>query len=301
MVGLPQVARRAAAAGLLALPAGCAAAQKVSHVAQASYTDAKQAVGLEAAPQPATQIICQWNRRLAPLPDPTRDGEQSAGIVGKVFLMAADNSPAAAAGDLSVVVYDETPGRPPRTPEMWHYDHKTLARLRTTDERFGPCYAVFLPWPADWKGDVTQVKLLARYQGGPDAPDLWAAEVKMAIDTSAPGTPIWTETGTALPAPTGGSGRAGFDTRGVPDPQRMIQQMKTNGPTPVPPATLPPLGGPPVGQFAPGSGEVARPPAGASGAWAGPKPAGSFPDFSKAAPTPPGGVQPIILPRRDGQ
>lgn len=287
MVSLPQVARRAAAAGLLALPVGCAAAQKVTHVAQSSYTDAKQAVGLEAAPPPATQIICQWNRRLAALPDPTRDGEQAAGIVGQVFLMAADNSPANAAGDLSIVAYDETPGRPPRTPEMWHYDVKTLARMRTSDERFGPCYAVYLPWPADWKSDVTGVKLLARYQGGPDAPDLWAAEVKLAIDFSAPGTPVWTETGT--PVTTGGPGRPALDTRSVPDPKRMLRQMQTGGPLE-----------PPAGQFQPGSGEVARPPAGATGAWAGPKPPRAFPDFPVNAPTPPGGLQPMILPRRDG-
>ncbi|HVK16064.1 MAG TPA: hypothetical protein VM533_03885 [Fimbriiglobus sp.] len=194
--------------------AGCSSGPPVELV-----TDAfNHAVALD-KPEPASQIVCFWQRRLSNLPDPTRDGAPTPGIAGQMFLIAPSNAAADVNGDLAVVVYDETP-RPPgqlvMKPEMWHYTKDTLRRLVTSDERFGRSIVLFLPWPAHWQGNVTAVKVLARYQS-PGNPDLFAGEVRMALDFSA-GGPVWSEVAKSDAGTT--------RKQSVPDPARMLEQAK---------------------------------------------------------------------------
>lgn len=203
------------------LAAGCTSTPPVELVSDAF----KQAVALD-KPEPASQVICFWQRRLSSLPDPTRDGAQTSGIAGQMFLITPSSSAAEVNGDLAVVVYDETPrppGQPGMQPELWHYTKDTLRRLTTTDERFGKSYVLFLPWPAHWQGNVTAVKVLARYQS-PGNPDLFAGEVRMTLDLSAGGGPVWSEVRTT-------------DGRTVPNPARMLEQTRTT--TSSPPPTMP--------------------------------------------------------------
>ena len=204
------------------LAAGCTSTPPAELVSDAF----KQAVTLD-KPEPASQVICFWQRRLSSLPDPTRDGATTSGIAGQMFLITPSSSAAEVNGDLAVVVYDETP-RPPgqqgMKPELWHYTKDTIRRLTTTDERFGKSYVLFLPWPAHWQGNVTAVKILARYQS-PGNPDLFAGEVRMALDFSA-GGPVWSEVATTAgrngPNPTSPPAMPvmppGLPTHGTPQP-----------------------------------------------------------------------------------
>ena len=45
----------------------------------------------------------------------------------------------------------------------WTFEKDVLRRLVTTDERFGKCYALFLPWPTH-RPDITRVRLATRYE-----------------------------------------------------------------------------------------------------------------------------------------
>lgn len=201
---------------------GCASADKMHQ----SFTSMKQTLHLEA--EPVTQVLCFWQRRLNALPDPVHDGSQVAGITGQVFFLSGTEKHTEAGGDLAIVAYDDTP-RPPgqeaRKPEMWHLTKETLAKLRTKDERLGPCYAIFLPWPPEWK-DVTTLRMVARYQS-PGQTDIHGAEAKIAIDFSAPGSPSWSYQATANSgqAPNGQTANNGSN-RSVPDPSKMLQEVR---------------------------------------------------------------------------
>lgn len=257
---------------LLALAAaGCVSAAKVDRV-----TASLKAAVAPTPPVPASQLICFWQRRLSSLPDPTREGAMTHGIAGQMFLISPDNKPADVNGDLTVVVYDETPrppGTPPMRPEVWNYKKDVLARLGTSDERFGRSYVVFLPWPPQWQ-DVSAVKIVGRYQS-PGHPDLFAGEVHMALDLSQPnGAPVWSE---ASQYPTGGvPNPAGLDHAAKPAP--------TGQPLPLPPARpyQPAAGG--VGSsIGPGNAGVTPAPGAYSPAW-------------PTAPPPVGYTQPAAPP-----
>jgi len=188
----------------------------------------KQAVHLESTATPATQMVYSWQRQLTPLPDPTRDGSQTYGLPGQMFLIGSDSKSAEANGDLTIVVYDETtrqPGTPAMRPEVWHYTKDTLKRLATQDERFGKCFALFLPWPAHWR-DVTTVKVLGRYQA-PGNPDLYAQEQKVTLDPSG-NSQVWTETGNGSSTrPAAGSM---LESRTmVPDGNKILSQVNASG------------------------------------------------------------------------
>jgi hypothetical protein len=218
---------------LLALAAaGCVSAAKVDRV-----TASLKAAVAPTPPVPASQLICFWQRRLSSLPDPTREGAMTHGIAGQMFLISPDNKPADVNGDLTVVVYDETPrppGTPPMRPEVWNYKKDVLKRLGTTDERFGRSYVVFLPWPPQWQ-DVSAVKIVGRYQT-PGHPDLFAGEVHMTLDLSQPsGAPVWSEA-------------SQYQTTGVPNPASLEHSAK-------PPTAGQPLP-PSAGRYQPAAGGV---------------------------------------------
>ncbi len=116
--------------------------------------------------EPATQIVCAFNPQVQHLPDPSKDGVLGAGLSGQLYLIAAGGHFTDANGDLYVMADDITarpPGQSPAVPEIWHFDAATLRKLRTKDERFGDCYALFLPYPPNWK-DVTQLRISTQYK-----------------------------------------------------------------------------------------------------------------------------------------
>jgi len=165
--------------------------------------------------KPATQAVPIWQRRLASLPNPLQDGMLSPGLVGQMFLITDDNKAAAADGELTVMLSDLTP-RPPgqaeRRPEVVQFDSVALKKLVTQDERFGPCVALFVPWPLEWT-DVTTVRIQARYkQKG--AVDLPIEAATISLDFSSPNTPVWTDV----------TGSKNGGAPGTPTPQKLIQQ-----------------------------------------------------------------------------
>ena len=312
----PQIATLAAA---LLLGSGCAATDKIP----TSVTSLKQSIGLDQA-EPVSQVLTRWAPRLGTLdvPDgvPKHDGDRVSGVVGQVFMLTPSSQPAESRGDLTFVVYDATerpPGQPERTPEMFHFDQKALARLRTKDDRMGPCYAVFLPLPAGWT-EATNLRILTRYQA-PGGPAIQSPESLVRIDAEL--SPMHskytyeTKVGGAMtpdPAPK--------DRRGVPDLAKMLATVQTR---PAAPAQAAPPQGPQPQAFArsnvpvtdggrnapPVMTAVARTPVvqplapGANttyateGAYAGPKPGGPGPldNIDPAAVN--GPVQPIVIRR----
>lgn len=185
-------------------------------------------------------IAVAWQPRPAQLPDPVSNGKMMTGLVGQMFLFGPDDQPALANGKLVVEMFDETPG-PAATAEPqrlggWTFEKNALRRLTTMDERFGKCYALFLPWP-DYTPATTRVKLTTRFDPEKGYP-IFALPYSMTLDTRTNGT----TNGPAAPAapplmigtgPTGSAPAAGF--MGVPA-----------GPQP-PPNVMPPLNPLPIG------------------------------------------------------
>jgi len=182
--------------------------------------------------EPPSQMICFFQRRPQHLPDPTRDGVMSPGLVGQLFLISADNKPVEITGDLVVQGLDETkrpPGQPSATPEIWHIDKVALKKMRTNDDRFGPCYAIFLPWPSSWK-DVTNVRMQAKYVNEPN-PALFASDVQMTLEFGQAGASVWNEKGSFNP--TASRPTSPTEMRGIPDfakAMKNAQPMSLNQP-----------------------------------------------------------------------
>lgn len=158
------------------------------------------------AVKPATQITPAFNPVIQHLPDPANDGALRPGLAGQMFLLADDGSFAPANGDLVVMAEDITPrpvGMPPAIPEVWHFGADTLRKLKTKDERFGDCYALFLPYPPNWK-DVTQIRVSTQYKpkGDPtEEPVLYGPPQTVMLDFTPPGSQpaVWMETAGAKP------------------------------------------------------------------------------------------------------
>lgn len=146
------------------------------------------AAKLTHAPGQPVDFAVTWQPKLAKLPDPTRSGEFGTGIVGQMFLFGdGPKMPFALAdGRLTVELFDESkPGVQPTRLEGWVFGKDDLRRLVTFDERFGKCYALFLPWPG-YRPDITRVKLAARYEPAAGYP-LYAPPTIMTIDTTTSG------------------------------------------------------------------------------------------------------------------
>lgn len=225
----PNLGRNAGIAALVAallLPAGLGCTGTSLKKTKSEFA---QALRLE-KPHPASQMICFWQRRPQHLPDPSRDGVMSPGLVGQLFLISADNKPVEITGDLVVQALDETPrpkGQPSATPEIWHIDKVALKKLRTNDDRFGPCYAIFLPWPTSWK-DVTNVRMQAKYVDEP-SPALFASDVQMTLEFSAPGAVTWNDKGSAFP---GAKPTSPSEMRGIPDLTKALKNPASFGGSP---------------------------------------------------------------------
>ncbi|MCE9566946.1 MAG: hypothetical protein K8U57_33510 [Planctomycetes bacterium] len=114
----------------------------------------------------ANEIVVLWRNKIEYLPDPTRNGALGAGLTGQLFLFDTNMRAAPAEGKLTIALYDETPRQPGQTgaaPEVWEFTKEALKCLRTTDERFGAGYALYLPWPS-YRADVTRVRLAVRFE-----------------------------------------------------------------------------------------------------------------------------------------
>ena len=143
----------------------------------------------------ATELAVGWQNRIAYLADPVRNGKQSPGIAGQMFLFGDKNLEFVLAdGTLTVDMVDETPrpaGQPAATPERWQFDKATLRNLQTRDETWGRSYVLFLPWPA-YKSDITKVRISARYD--PDNGNtMYATPSTVTLDTTPFGTPVWSD------------------------------------------------------------------------------------------------------------
>jgi hypothetical protein len=199
---------------------------------------------------PATEMTILWRNRIDYLPDPTKNGSPNPGLVGQMFLLGPLDQFAYAEGKLVVALYDETP-RPPgaaaNKPEGWEFNKEALKTLLTPDERFGACYALFLPWPT-YRPDVTRVRIAARFEPENGFP-VYAQETRITIDTSLgiDKGAAWT-TQQLVPGqePVGG-----FNPLGGPPP------AAAPGAGPGLGVTL--MGGPPPGGVVPSAGPVPMP------------------------------------------
>jgi hypothetical protein len=159
----------------------------------------------------ATDFALAWQKKIAYLPDPTKNGAMLPGVVGQMFLFTAEGMSASANGKLVIEMFDMT-GRATGSEAgerlgTWTFDKETLKRLQTMDEIVGKTYAVFLPWP-HYDAKVTRVKITGRFEPERGYP-LFAGESELTFDTRATENPTVTRT-QGVGAPIG----AGFG--GVP-------------------------------------------------------------------------------------
>jgi hypothetical protein len=168
---------------------------------------AKLAPLLTGGSAPAAQPVdfyTTWNNKLGKLADPTKNGAFGTGLVGQMFLFGAGTKspPVPADGKLTVELYDESP-RPgvtePRYLGSWTFQKEQLRLLAIQDERFGKCYALFLPWP-DYRPDFTRVRLMSRFEPE-NGYTLYAPPTTMVIDNTVGeiGTPTVTRSTTFNP------------------------------------------------------------------------------------------------------
>jgi hypothetical protein len=209
-----------------------------------------------------------------------------AGIVGQVFVLDTDGHHTEARGDLFVMAEDVTPrppGQPPAVPEVWHFDPVTLRKLRTKDERLGDCYALFLPYPPNWK-DVSQIRVSTQYKPKGDPakePTLPGQPQVLTLDFTPPGqqASVWLDKGTKVTGPVemkampnvardlarGGltAPHTGGTPLGVPNGSGTVLAGGT--PPPAPPAVMPGAAAPPAGgPIPPQMGPAFAPPGGAT-------------------------------------
>lgn len=205
----------------------------------------------------AVAIMAGFQNRVAYLPDPTKNGAMGAGLVGQLFLFDPAWKLVTPTGPLTIEMFDET-ARGGAAPKLgkWTFDKDTLARLRSSDERLGQAYTLFLPWP-DYRADVTRVKLTFKYEPA-DGHPLWAEPVSITFDTTAPGSnvtpPVFDTvvagTGMGQPqSPIGGPppatyGAPGFAPTGTLPPPTVVQQPSAPGGAALPlgPGATPPGG-----------------------------------------------------------
>lgn len=147
----------------------------------------------------ATTLIPAWQNHIDYLPDPAREGAMGPGLAGQLFVFDQYDQPAHLNGSITIDLYDETkrpPGAQPNKPERWKFNKDVVKALRSVDERFGPNYVLFLPWPA-YRPDVTRVRIMVKYEPENGAFPIRALETRLTLDPTLAGT---AETGAALVA-----------------------------------------------------------------------------------------------------
>lgn len=132
-------------------------------------------------------IVSTWQNHIDYLPDPTRNGAMGPGLAGQIFVFDPSDQPALLSGSITVELQDETrrpPGVPPLKPERWTFTKDVIASLRSVDERFGPNYTIFLPWPT-YRPDVTHVRISVVYQPENGSFPIRALESRLTLDPMA--------------------------------------------------------------------------------------------------------------------
>jgi hypothetical protein len=114
------------------------------------------------------QIATTWQSRVMFTPDPTKNGAQTPGLAGRLYLFGPEISyPMTGDGALVIDLYDETKGQAVML-ERWQFDAETLKRLLKKD-MIGWGYTLFLPW-GQYTPDITKIRLKARYEPPKRAP-----------------------------------------------------------------------------------------------------------------------------------
>ena len=181
--------------GVPTAPLSLTAKPETSPIVQASGTMTSHLPWSKGgAKVPAVNITTLWRNKIDYLPDPSKNGQTNPGVVGQVFFFGPNDQFTEANGKLTIALYDETPrpaGQPAATPEGWEFDKETLRKLRTSDERFGVCYGLFLPWPT-YRPDITRIRIAVRYDPEQGFP-LYATETRITFDNTGSGTsgPVW--------------------------------------------------------------------------------------------------------------
>ena len=189
---------------------------------------------------PAVSLFATWQNRIARLPDPTVEGKFKPGLVGQLFMFGSGPKMpfAPAEGRVTVELFDASPradGGEPVRLGSWTFEKDVLNRLVTSDERFGKCYALFLPWPT-YTPAVTRVRLTAKYEPEQGFA-LHADPVTMTLDTTTgPEGPVVHRTNTTGPLPP---------REALPPPA--AQPWTPPVPTTTPPVPMTAPVGPPAG------------------------------------------------------
>jgi hypothetical protein len=159
-----------------------------------SWLAGKGTQTLKVAP---TTIAPAWRNHIDHLPDPARGGANSPGLAGQLFVFGPGDLPATLDGSITVDLFDITQsaaGHPGVHLERWKFNRDVLKALRSMDERFGPNYVLFLPWPT-YRSDVSRVRLTVRYDSENGSFPIYAPESRMALDPTLAGS---TETGASV-------------------------------------------------------------------------------------------------------
>jgi hypothetical protein len=259
-------------------------------------------VGKGAGPKGQMVLMeAMWQNRVAYLPDPARNGAAGAGLVGQLLLYGPNWQLATPDGPLTVELYDETPrqGRPTESVFLgrWTFDKDTLRLLRINDERWGPCYALFCPWP-DYRADVLRVRLTVKYQPEGGYP-IYAEPITMTLDSSPPNVtpPVVT---TVVPGMGGGygMGAGAMSPIGGPPPANNPAAGTMGGSFPAAGSAMP------TGGYAPPAASAGGMPAGGYVPPAGSgMPAGGYQVYPTGGypASPAAGMPPAMLPPAGGE
>jgi hypothetical protein len=136
---------------------------------------------------PTVTLVSAWQNHIDHLPDPARNGQMGPGLAGQIFVFGSNDFPTTLEGSLTVDLFDETPrapGQPALKPERWKFNKDVLKALRSVDERFGPNYVIFLPWPA-YRPDVTRVRIAVRFDPDNGSFPVYAPESRLTLDPGA--------------------------------------------------------------------------------------------------------------------
>jgi len=127
----------------------------------------KEACGMEmAAPCQGAQLVTTWNHEVVTTPDPSRGGEPTIGLAGRIYLFSPETvSIEPQGGSLVVYMYDHSAvksGGRAKMLEEWNFDPVTLKKLMKKDA-FGWGYTLFLPW-GSYRPDISTVHIQCVYQ-----------------------------------------------------------------------------------------------------------------------------------------
>jgi hypothetical protein len=173
--------------GLLALCGGCVT------------LDSDKSESLKPPPPgDAFQVIATWQNHVLFAPDPTRAGEPSPGLAGRLYLFGKQiDFPLTGNGQLVVDLFDESSGEPV-LQEEWRIDAATLDRLLRKDV-LGWGYTLFLPWK-NYRPEICKVRMRCRYEPAKGSPLFCEAPVTLAVENGVirPGqTPLTSQTSQA--------------------------------------------------------------------------------------------------------